>query len=182
MNINNFELLGINNAYCSMAAGITERLFEIRKDIIKEVFSDFQGVEHRMEYVSRVHGIEFINDSKSTNINSTWYALECMDKPIIWIVGGMDKTNDFKSLKALVAKKVKAIVCIGENKEKIKKVFSDCVKNIYEADSIEYAVNKAYYSGKQGDVVLLSPACPSFDQFKNFEERGSRFKRAVVEL
>lgn len=182
MNFNNIALTGVNNIYTSMAASVSNRLYEIRKDIIKEVFSDFKGVEHRLETVSKVHGIEFINDSKSTTVNSAWYALECINKPIIWIVGGVDNGNDYSTLKTLVKNKVKAIVCLGNNNEKIHEAFGDIVKVISDADSAEKAVSAAYYLGKQGDVVLLSPACASFDLFENYEDRGNKFKNAVLEL
>jgi len=182
MNFNNIELSGVNNIYTSMAASVSNRLYEIRKDIIKEVFSDFKGVEHRLETVSKVHGIEFINDSKSTTVNAAWYALECINKPIIWIVGGVDNGNDYSTIKALVKKKVKAIVCLGNNNEKIHEAFGDIIKIISDTNSAAKAVSCAYYLGKQGDVVLLSPACASFDLFENYEDRGNKFKDAVLEL
>lgn len=182
MYIHNLAQQGRHNLYNSLAAGIACRILDIRKDIIKESLMDFQGVEHRLEYVSNVHGIEFINDSKATNVNSTWYALESMSKPVIWIVGGKDKGNDYKFLQDLVRQKVKAIVCMGEDNRKINKAFSGIIETIVEAHSAEEAVRSAYYLGKSGEVVLLSPACASFDMFDNYEDRGRKFKEAVREL
>jgi UDP-N-acetylmuramoylalanine--D-glutamate ligase len=182
MTLENLALQGKHNLYNSMAAGVISRLFDIRKDIIKESMSEFQGVEHRLEFVTRVHGIEFINDSKATNVNSTWFALESMTRPVIWIVGGLDKGNDYSSLKSLVKAKVKAIVCLGLDNSKILEDFSDLVPVIQETSTAKDAVVAAYNLGKTGDVVLLSPACASFDIFNNFEDRGMQFKRAVYDL
>jgi UDP-N-acetylmuramoylalanine--D-glutamate ligase len=182
MTLDNLALQGKHNFYNSMAAGIISRLLDIRKDVIKESMSEFQGIEHRLELVTRVHGIEFINDSKATNVNSTWFALECMTRPVIWIVGGLDKGNDYSSLKPLVKAKVKAIVCLGLDNSKILEDFSDIVPVIKETCTAGDAVETAYYLGKTGDTVLLSPACASFDIFNNFEDRGMQFKRAVYDL
>jgi UDP-N-acetylmuramoylalanine--D-glutamate ligase len=182
MSIHELALQGKHNTYNSMAAGIAGRLVELRKDVIRESLSDFQNVEHRLEFVAKVHGIEFINDSKATNVNSTWYALESMTNPTIWIVGGVDKGNDYAMLKDIVKQKVKAIVCLGTDNKKIIKAFSGLVENIVEAATAEEAVKKAYYLGKQGDTVLLSPACASFDLFENYEDRGIQFKTAVRSL
>lgn len=182
MGLENLALPGKHNIYNSMAAGIISRLFEIRKDVIKESLSEFQGVEHRLELVTKVHGIEFINDSKATNVNSTWFALECMTQPVIWIVGGKDKGNDYSCLKDLVKKKVKAIVCLGTENAKIYEEFASLVPLIKESLSAEEAVQISYSLGLQGDVVLLSPACASFDLFNNYEDRGMQFKRAVYDL
>jgi UDP-N-acetylmuramoylalanine--D-glutamate ligase len=175
-------LQGKHNLYNTLAAGIASKILDIRKDTIKESLMDFQGVEHRLEYVTNVHGIEFINDSKATNVNSTWYALESMSKPIIWIVGGKDKGNDYNFLHDIVKKKVKAIICMGVDNRKIHKIFSDTDKIIVDVRSADEAVRTAYHLGKTGDVVLLSPACASFDLFENYEERGRKFKEAVREL
>ncbi len=182
MYIHELALQGKHNLYNSLAAGIASRILDIRKDVIKESLMDFQGVEHRLEYVTKVHGIEFINDSKATNVNSTWYAMESMSKPVIWIVGGKDKGNDYNFLQDIVKKKVKAIVCMGTDNSKIQKAFSGIVKTITEVVSAEDAVRAAYQLGKSGDIVLLSPACASFDLFENYEERGRKFKEAVREL
>ena len=185
MLLEELALQGKHNIYNSMAAGVAARVLEVRKEVIRQSLMDFASIEHRLEYVVKVHGIEFINDSKATNINSTWYALETMSKPIVWIVGGVDKGNDYSELLELVAKKVKAIVCISaeaRSNRKIYKTFGDAIPLIVDAVSMEDAVKKAYRFGQKDDVVLLSPACASFDLFKNYEERGWRFKRAVREL
>jgi UDP-N-acetylmuramoylalanine--D-glutamate ligase len=182
MTLENLALQGRHNIYNSLAAGIAARVLDLRKEVIKESLSDFQNIEHRLEYVAKIHGIEFINDSKATNVNSTWYALESINKPIIWIAGGIDKGNDYLQLRELVKARVKAIVCMGLDNKKIIDAFSDLVPVIYETHSAEEAVNTAYSEGIQGDVVLLSPACASFDLFNNYEDRGRKFKTAVRNL
>ncbi|MFN8153936.1 MAG: UDP-N-acetylmuramoyl-L-alanine--D-glutamate ligase [Bacteroidia bacterium] len=182
MSINELALQGKHNIYNSMAAGIAGRIFEIRKEVVRESFSDFENIEHRLEVVSSVHGIEFINDSKATNVNSTWYALESMEKPTIWIAGGVDKGNDYSELLDLVKRNVKAIVCMGVDNKKIIEAFREVVPVIVETGSAEEAVQTAYRLGKQGDAVLLSPACASFDLFENYEDRGRKFKAAVRNL
>lgn len=182
MTINSLALQGKHSYFNTMAAGLTGRLYGIRKDVVKESFSDFQGVEHRLEFVAKVHDIEFINDSRATNVNSTWFALESMTKPVIWIVGGQDKGNDYSCLKPLVKAKVKALVCLGKDNEKIINEFSGFCPVIKETFNANHAVEAAYYLGKAGDVVLLSPACASFDLFNNLEDRGTQFKRAVYDL
>ncbi|MDQ3100110.1 MAG: UDP-N-acetylmuramoyl-L-alanine--D-glutamate ligase, partial [Bacteroidota bacterium] len=175
-------LKGKHNVYNSMAAGIAARVLEIRSDVIRESLSDFQNVEHRLEHVAMVNGVEFINDSKATNVNSTWYALESMTKPVIWVVGGVDKGNDYATLRELVRSKVKTIVCLGTDNEKIHKAFGEVVECIVDTASAEQAVQTSYDMAEPGDVVLLSPACSSFDLFENYEERGRRFKTAVKSL
>ena len=182
MSIFDLALQGKHNLYNSMAAGIAARIIDIRKDVVRESFSDFKNIEHRLEHVMTVHGIEFINDSKATNINSTWYALECMQKPIVWIVGGVDKGNDYESLMELVKTKVKAIVCLGVDNQKIHDAFGGVVPEITDTRTAADAVKAAYEKGRKGDVVLLSPACASFDLFKNYEDRGWQFKKAVKGL
>jgi len=182
MSIFDLALQGKHNQYNSMAAGISARVFDIRKDSIRESLMDFESIEHRLEVVTKVHGIEFINDSKATNVNSTWYALETMNNPVIWIVGGVDKGNDYGMLKDLVKKRVKAIVCLGTDNAKIHEAFADLVPQIVDTQSAKDAVKAAYLLGKKGDVVLLSPACASFDLFENYEDRGRQFKTAVREL
>ena len=182
MFLEDLALQGKHNQYNSMAASIAARVVDIRKDVIKESMSDFQNVEHRLEFVARVHGIEFINDSKATNVNSTWYALESMLHPVVWIVGGVDKGNDYAALKELVKNRVKAIVCLGKDNKKIIKTFKGIVPEIVETRSARDAVNAAYKIGKKGDVVLLSPCCASFDLFENYEDRGNQFKKAVRAL
>lgn len=182
MSIHELALQGKHNSYNSMAAGIVGRLLELRKETVRESLSDFNAVEHRLESVGKVQGIEFINDSKATNINSTWYALECMNQPVIWIVGGVDKGNDYSIVADLVKDKVKAIICLGTDNEKIHKAFEGIVETIVDTQSAEEAVKASYYLGKKGDAVLLSPACASFDLFENYEDRGRKFKTAVRSL
>ena len=182
MSIHNLALAGKHNTYNSMAAAIAGNILNIRKEIIRESLSDFQGVEHRLEPVIKVYGIQFINDSKATNINSTWYALESISGKIIWIVGGIDKGNDYSVLMDLVKGKVKAIICLGKDNSKIHKAFSEVIETIVDTNSMTKAVKKAYYLGKKGDTVLLSPACASFDLFENYEDRGRQFKQTVREL
>ncbi len=182
MKIEELALQGKHNLYNSMAAGIASKIGDIRKESLRESLSDFENIEHRLEFVTRVHGIDFINDSKATNVNSTWYALESMTKPIVWIVGGVDKGNDFESLRDLVKEKVKAIVCLGIDNKKIHKAFGDIIPTIVDTTSAEQAVKTAYKLGKQDDVVLLSPACASFDLFQNYEDRGWQYKQAVRSL
>jgi len=182
MPVKDLALSGKHNRYNSMAAGITGNVLNIRKDLIRESLMDFQGVEHRLEKVLKVHGIHFINDSKATNVNSTWYALESMTTPVVWIAGGIDKGNDYSELHNLVEDKVNTLVCLGKDNEKLHKAFGKRVENIIEAESMEEAVNKAYYMAGNGDTVLLSPACASFDLFENYEDRGWQFKEAVRKL
>ncbi len=182
MSIHDLALPGKHNLNNSMAAGIASRLIEIRKETVRESFADFENIEHRLEFVTSVHGIDFINDSKATNVNSTWYALESMDRPVIWIAGGVDKGNDYAILTELVKANVKAIVCLGIENQKIVDAFKDIVPVIIETGSAEEAVQTAYRLGKKGDAVLLSPACASFDLFENYEDRGRKFKGAVRSL
>lgn len=182
MSLDELSLKGKHNIYNSMAAGITGRVLEIRKEIIRESLSDFQGVEHRLEHVMNVRGVQYINDSKATNVNSTWYALESMTAPTVWIVGGKDKGNDYSELYDLVKKKVKVIVCMGEDNTKIIEAFKDIVPVIEDTHSMTEAVQRCYKHAKNGDTVLLSPACASFDLFENYEDRGRQFKAYVREL
>ncbi len=182
MTIQELALQGKHNIYNSMAAGVTGKLIEMRKESIRESLSDFHNIDHRLELVGNVHGIEFINDSKATNVNSTWYALESMNNPVILILGGVDKGNDYSMLSDLVKEKVKAIICLGTDNKKIIKSFGGVVETIVEAKSAKEAVAQAYKIGKKGDTVLLSPACASFDLFENYEDRGTQFKQAVRAL
>jgi UDP-N-acetylmuramoylalanine--D-glutamate ligase len=182
MTIYDLALQGKHNLYNSMAAGISGSILNLRKEGIRECLSDFQGVEHRLERFLRVHHIEFINDSKATNVNSVWYALESMQTPVIWIVGGVDKGNDYSVLFDLVKEKVKAIICLGIDNNKIITAFDGMVKEIVDTKSMEEAVRSAYFLAEKGDAVLLSPACASFDLFKNYEDRGRQFKDAVRNL
>ncbi|MCX6295841.1 MAG: UDP-N-acetylmuramoyl-L-alanine--D-glutamate ligase [Bacteroidetes bacterium] len=182
MTIQELALQGKHNIYNSMAAGVTGKLVGIRKETIRESLSDFHNIDHRLEVIGNVHGIEFINDSKATNVNSTWYALESMNNPVILILGGVDKGNDYSMLNDLVKSKVKAIICLGTDNKKIIKAFDGMVEIILEAKSAKEAVAQSYKLGKKGDTVLLSPACASFDMFENYEDRGTQFKEAVRAL
>jgi len=182
MSILELALQGKHNTYNSMAAGIASMIFEIRNEQLRESLANFTGVEHRLERFLKVHGIEFVNDSKATNVNSTWYALESIYKPIVWIAGGVDKGNDYSMLKGLAKEKVKAIVCLGKDNKKIHEAFKGVVKNIVDASSMDEAVKAAYYLARNGDTVLLSPACASFDLFENYEDRGTQFKQNVRNL
>lgn len=182
MTIYELALQGKHNLNNSMAAGISGSVLNLRKEGIRECLSDFQGVEHRLERFLRVHNIEFINDSKATNINSVWYALESMTTPVVWIVGGVDKGNDYSILFDLVKEKVKAIVCLGKDNQKIITAFDGMTKEIVDTKSMEEAVRSAYFLAEKGDTVLLSPACASFDLFKNYEDRGQQFKESVRNL
>jgi UDP-N-acetylmuramoylalanine--D-glutamate ligase len=182
MSIYDFALKGIHNQYNTMAAGIASATVGIRKQKIREAIQSFEALEHRMEYVSTVRGVEFINDSKATNVNSTWYALESMEKPTILILGGVDKGNDYGLIRDLVKEKVKAIVCMGVDNRKIHEAFQNDVALMVNTASAEEAVKAAFHFATKGDVVLLSPACASFDLFKNYEDRGRQFKEAVRDL
>jgi len=182
MSIYDFALKGIHNQYNTMAAGIASATVGIRKQKIREAIQSFEALEHRMEYVSTVRGVEFINDSKATNVNSTWYALESMEKPTILILGGVDKGNDYALIRDLVKEKVKAIVCMGVDNRKIHEAFQNDVALMVNTGSAEEAVKAAFHFATKGDVVLLSPACASFDLFKNYEDRGRQFKEAVRDL
>ncbi len=182
MSIHELSLKGKHNQFNSMAAGISARIAGVRKEKIRESFASFEGLEHRLEYVATVRGVEFINDSKATNVNSVWYALESMKKPVILILGGQDKGNDYTEILELVKEKVKAIVCLGADNKPIHAAFDGVVDDIVETDSADVAVHAAYAFAENGDVVLLSPACASFDLFKNYEDRGDQFKAAVKNL
>ncbi len=182
MSIYDFALKGKHNNYNTMAAGIAATTLGIRKEKIREAVKNFHSLEHRMEFVAMVRGVEFINDSKATNVNSTWYALESMTKPTVLVLGGTDKGNDYTLIEELVKEKVKAIVCMGLDNSKIIEAFKDIVPVIVETDSAKKAVNTSFKLAAKGDVVLLSPACASFDLFKNYEDRGTQFKEAVKEL
>jgi len=182
MSIYDFALKGKHNAYNTMAASIAATTLGIRKEKIREAVSNFHSLEHRMEFVATVRGVDFINDSKATNVNSTWYALESMQKQTVLILGGVDKGNDYELIAELVKEKVKAIVCMGTDNKKIVDFFKDKVAVIVEADNAKKAVTESFKLAEKGDVVLLSPACASFDLFKNYEDRGRQFKASVKEL
>ncbi|MFV0291596.1 MAG: UDP-N-acetylmuramoyl-L-alanine--D-glutamate ligase [Mangrovibacterium sp.] len=179
MSIFDIELQGKHNTYNSMAAGLAGKVLGIRNERIRESLAGFKGVEHRLENFWSKDGIDYINDSKATNVNSTWYALECMRRPTIWIVGGIDKGNDYSELDALVKEKVKVIVCLGKDNQKIMNHFRSSGIEMVDVDNIEKAVAACRYYAEDGDAVLLSPACASFDLFSNYEDRGTQFKAAV---
>lgn len=182
MSIHELALQGKHNLFNSMATGVTGRILELRKEVIRESLMHFENVEHRLEFVAKVAGITFINDSKATNINSTWYALESQEKDVIWIAGGEDKGNDYSELFPLVKDRVKALICLGMDNTKLIDAFADKIDVVLETKSAVEAVQQAYELGYEGDTVLLSPACASFDLFENYEERGRLFKQAVRSL
>jgi len=182
MNIEELALQGKHNTYNSMAAAMAARLVGVRSQIIRDSLSDFEGLPHRLEPVLEIHGIEFINDSKATNVNSTYYALENMKRPTVWIVGGVDKGNDYSQLHDLVKQKVKAIICLGVDNDKLHTEFEGLVDVLIDARSMDEAVRASYMLGRKGDAVLLSPACASFDLFTSYEDRGDQFKEQVRRL
>jgi UDP-N-acetylmuramoylalanine--D-glutamate ligase len=182
MTLEQLALQGKHNAYNSMAAGVASKLLDIRNESLKQSLSDFQNIAHRIEFVANVHGIAYYNDSKATSVNATWYALETFDRPVVWIAGGQDKGNDYSSLIPVVKQKVKALICMGADNSKLKQFFGELIEPIVEVSSAEEAVMVASMLATKGDVVLLSPACKSFDLYKNFEERGDIFKSAVKAL
>ena len=176
------SLPGLHNLYNSMAAGISASVLNIKKENIREALEDFEAVEHRLEYVATVDGVRYVNDSKATNVNSTWYALESMTTPTVLILGGKDKGNDYSEIEELVKKKVKAIVCMGLHNEKLMEFFSGKVEKIADTNSLEDALKACREFASEGDTVLLSPCCASFDLFKSYEDRGDKFKAAVRAL
>lgn len=182
MSVDDFTLKGKHNQYNNMAASMAATAIDIRKEKIREALQTFESLEHRMETVATVRGVTFINDSKATNINSTWYALESMNNPVILILGGVDKGNDYGLLAELIREKVKAIVCLGTDNRNIHEAFGDIVSLMVNTDNANDAVKAAFHFANKGDVVLLSPACASFDLFKNYEDRGNQFKQAVKDL
>lgn len=182
MFLNELSLQGKHNIYNSMAAAITGKVLNIDNEVLRDSLTTFKGVEHRLEKVIKVKNVLYINDSKATNVNSTWYALESMTTPIIWIAGGTDKGNDYTPLFEMVKEKVSAIICLGKDNSKLHSTFGGMVEQMYDASSAQEAVAIAYKISKAGDTVLLSPACASFDLFKNYEERGNLFKEAIKNL
>jgi len=182
MNVLDFAIKGKHNQYNTMAAGLAGMTIGIRKEKIREAVKTFESLEHRMENVLSVRGVQFINDSKATNVNSTWFALESMTQPVILILGGVDKGNDYSLIRSLVREKVKAIVCMGVDNRKIHEAFGKDVEVMVNTTSAREAVHSAFHLANKGDVVLLSPACSSFDLFKNYEDRGKQFKEAVRAL
>ncbi len=182
MPTSDLSLKGNHNVKNAMAAATVSQLLKIRKTTIRECLENFHGVEHRLEDVLKINNVQYINDSKATNVNATFYALDAMKSSTVWIVGGVDKGNDYSELYPLVNEKVKAIICLGVDNSKIVNAFGNCVDNIIETQSMKEAVQLAYKMTERNDNVLLSPACASFDLFKNYEERGRLFKEAVREL
>ena len=182
MSVNDFAIKGKHNQYNTMAAGLSAVVMDIRKEKIREAVQTFKSLEHRMELVATIKGVEFINDSKATNINSTWFALESMTKPTILILGGIDKGNDYSLIMDMVKEKVKAIVCMGVDNKKIHEAFGNVVELLVNTSNAKDAAQAAFHFANKGDVVMLSPACASFDLFKNYEDRGNQFKQAVKEL
>ena len=182
MPISTLSVKGKHNTKNAMAATMAAQLLKVRKESIKESLENFEGVEHRLEQVAKIRGVEYINDSKATNVNAAFYALECMDKNTVWILGGVDKGNDYSDLLPLVREKVKAIICLGIENDKIKQTFGNVVEMIVETAGAEEAVKVAQKLAESGEAVLLSPACASFDLFDNYEDRGRQFKQAVKNL
>ena len=182
MSFNDLALQGNHNVYNSMASGIAAKILDMRNESMRESMGSFTNIEHRLEFVAKISGITFINDSKATNVNSTWYALESMQNDVVLIMGGVDKGNDYTMLKSLVKEKVKAIVCLGKDNKAIHDAFEDDVDVIVNTFSAVEAVEVAYHLASKDNTVLLSPACASFDLFKNYEDRGEQFKAAVREL
>lgn len=182
MEIAKLRLQGKHNLKNTMAGALASQLLNVRSQTIKDSLTNFEGVEHRLENVQKVNGVQFINDSKATNVNATFYALEYLKEPVVWIVGGVDKGNDYEDLLPLVREKVKAIVCLGLDNEKLKSVFFNVVDMMIETAGAEEAVKVAYKLSQRGDTVLLSPACASFDLFENYQDRGRQFKDAVRNL
>ncbi len=180
--VSELSLKGIHNTYNSMAAGLTASIVNVKKETIKESLQDFQGVEHRLEYVATVRNISFINDSKATNVNSCWYALQSMKTPVVLILGGIDKGNDYSEIEQLVYEKVRALIFMGTNNTPLHQFFDKKGKQIVDVESMEDAVNKAYELALPGDTVLLSPCCASFDLFQSYEDRGKQFKTCVKNL
>jgi UDP-N-acetylmuramoylalanine--D-glutamate ligase len=182
MKLGDISLEGKHNMKNAMAASLTATLMNVRKETIRESLSNFQGVEHRLEKVLKIQNVQYINDSKATNVNATYFALDSMNAPTVWIVGGVDKGNDYTELMPLVREKVKAIICLGLDNQKIIDAFSDVVDMMVEVDNMRDAVITAKHLTEKGDAVLLSPACASFDLFQNYEDRGRQFKMAVKNL
>ena len=182
MPVGELSLPGLHNLYNSMAAGLSASLLDIKKEVIRKALADFQAVEHRLEYVDTVDDVVYINDSKATNVNSCWYALESMTTKVVLILGGKDKGNDYSEIEPLVREKVSAIVCMGKDNEKIKDFFAGKVPVIADTHSVEDAVRTSSELAKAGETVLLSPCCASFDLFKSYEDRGRQFKEQVKRI
>ncbi|MBR4596510.1 MAG: UDP-N-acetylmuramoyl-L-alanine--D-glutamate ligase, partial [Bacteroidales bacterium] len=180
--LDSLALGGKHNIYNSMAAALAAKASGIENDVIRNSLATFKPIEHRLEPVLSIKDVLYINDSKATNVDSAWYALECQKRPVVWIVGGTDKGNDYSVLNDLVKEKVKGIVCLGVDNKKIHEAFGSMVSRMEDAMSADEAVKKAQAMAQAGDVVLLSPCCASFDLFKNYEDRGEKFKAAVRNL
>ena len=181
MTLEALALQGRSKTYSTLAASVTTRIYELRKEPIKESLASSQSMDHQMEFVANIHGIEFINDSRACTINSTWYALESLNRPVIWIAGGADRGNEYSMIRELVVSKVRAIILLGDS-QTILEAFSDIEIPIIRVKDMEEAVETGYYLGKTGDCILLSPACASFEMFENFEARGIAFKKAAKNL
>ncbi|HET8737662.1 MAG TPA: cyanophycin synthetase, partial [Pricia sp.] len=182
MTTDTLTLEGKHNLKNTMAGMTAAQLVGIRKKALHDSIASFEGAPHRLERVLKIHHVQYINDSKATNVNSVFYALDSVKAPIVWIVGGEDKGNDYRPLMRLVREKVKAIICLGMENEKIKDVFGNVVDLLVETYAMSEAVKVAYKIAERGDTVLLSPACASFDLFKNYEDRGNQFKEAIKNL
>ncbi len=182
MYLQELALGGKHNVYNSMAAALAAKAMDIDNEVIRDGLASFQAVEHRLEKVLSIRDVLYINDSKATNVDAAWYALECQSRPVIWIAGGTDKGNDYSTLLPLVKEKVKALICMGVDNRKLHESFDEAVKWTYDVTSAEEAVKLADSLAAPGDVVLLSPCCASFDLFKNYEDRGRKFKEAVRNL
>ena len=182
MDQDQLALTGTHNLYNSLASGIAAKVTDIKDDEIRASLSDFAGVEHRLEKVARVRGVDYINDSKATNVNSCWYALQSMNTPVVLILGGTDKGNDYTEIEELVKNKVHSLIFLGVDNTKLHAFFDGKVPVVEDAQSMEEAISKAYKLANKGDTVLLSPCCASFDLFKNYEDRGNQFKACVLNL
>lgn len=182
MYVDELALRGRHNVYNSLAAAVAARVMEVRSDVVRESLKTFSGVPHRLESIREVDGVRYVNDSKATNVNAVWFALESFSEPVVLIAGGRDKGNDYASLKPLISSRVRALISIGEAAERINAELGPCVSDSVIAESLEDAVKLAHLLAKPGDVVLLSPACSSFDMFRNYEDRGDQFKQLVSNI
>ena len=182
MSISSFALQSKYNIKNAMASHTLDDLKKVRKETIRACLSDYENEEHRLEKVLRINGVEYINDSRAVNVNASFYALDSISTPIVWIAGGVDNGNDYEVLLPLVNEKVKAIICIGHNNDRLIHTFGSIVDFMIETDRMEDAVKIAYKLSTEGETVLLSPACASYDLFENYEERGEMFKRAIKAL
>ncbi len=182
MTLDALALQGKGQVCQPMAAALRQRLSDLRNPLVREILSDFVNTGHRLELVSTIHHVDYINDSKASNINATWFALESMNRPVVWIAGGQEGSGNYTLLTELVKSKVKVLICLGEQTEALFSTYLGVVPNIYRAKNMEEAVQIAFQVSKEGDTVLLSPACPSFDRYENYEERGNHFRDIVLSL